>query len=121
MLYADDLLLYHCIVSLHSLTQIQLDLDSITSWLSSRFLNINTNKSKYMNGSRKPQSFGSSLPPLLLNKHQLESVTFYKYLGVTHTANLSWSSHIHATCSKTRRLLGMIYCNFTDTPQLTLS
>ena len=62
--------------------------------------------------TRKPQSFASSLPSLLLNNHPLEAVTSYKYLGVILTANLSWSSHIQATCSKTRRLLGMIYRKF---------
>ena len=48
MLYADNILLYHSVVSIHCLRKVQLDLDAISSWLSYRFLNMNSNKTKYV-------------------------------------------------------------------------
>ena len=45
----------------------------------------------------------------------------YKYLGVILTEDLRWSHHISSICSKTRRLLGLLYRSFyqqTDTQTL---
>ena len=40
---------------------------------------------------------------------QVDSVT---YLGVHLTSDLSWASHIDAVCSRARKQLGLLYCNF---------
>jgi hypothetical protein len=61
--------------------------------------------------------------PLYLNGTQLNHVKSYKYLGVT-IIYLSWLPHITSICSKTRRLVGMIYRRFyqhSDTRKLYLS
>ena len=55
-MYADDILLSHPVTSSQCLRQVQSDIDLISSWLSSRFLTINSNKTKSMIVSR-------SLPP----------------------------------------------------------
>ena len=39
-------------------------------------------------------------------------VTSYKYLGVQITSDLMWSDHITKVCTKTRRLIGVLYRNF---------
>ena len=36
----------------------------------------------------------------------------YKYLGVTITADLSWTLHISNCCNKTRKLTGLLYRRF---------
>ena len=61
--------------------------------------------------SRKSQSFLSSLLPLLLSSSTIELVYSYKYLGVVISSNLSWSPHIPSVCSKSRKILGYIFCN----------
>ena len=111
-MYADDILLSHPVTSSQCLRQVQSDIDLISSWLSSRFLTINSNKTKSMIVSRKSSLFASSLRPLLLNNCPLDFVSSYKYLGVILTCNLSWSPHIKATCSKARKIIGLIYRNF---------
>ena len=51
-------------------------------------------------------------PPLSLGPSIIERTYSYKYLGVTISSNLSWSEHIHAICTKAKRLLGFLYRHF---------
>ena len=51
-------------------------------------------------------------PTLTLGLHAISRVYEYTYLGVTITADLSWSDHIHVLCSKSKRMLGLIYRTF---------
>ena len=36
----------------------------------------------------------------------------YKYLGINIATDLSWSDHIHAKCSKAKKMIGLIYRQF---------
>ena len=51
-------------------------------------------------------------PSFLVNGSTLEQVSCYKYLGILITADLLWSSHIQAICSRAKRLLGLLYRRF---------
>ena len=62
--------------------------------------------------SRKSPTSFTTLPSLFLDGSPLELVSSFKYLGVTLTSNLSWSTHINETCSKAKKLLGYIYRQF---------
>ena len=88
-------------------------LSDIHCWLSSRSLNINLQKSKFMIFSLRPQSFFDSLPPVQIINIPLDRVYSYKYLGLTFQPNLSWSSHIHNIRMKARKRLGLIYRHLT--------
>ena len=52
------------------------------------------------------------LPPLTLDCTSLEQVSSFKYLGVTLSSTLSWSTHISLTCSKAKKQIGYIYRHF---------
>ena len=62
--------------------------------------------------SRKYPSSFTTLPSLFLDGSPLELLSSFKYLGITLTSNLSWSTHINETCSKAKKLLGHIYHQF---------
>lgn len=111
-MYADDILLLHTLPSGLSISTAQLDLDNLTSWLSSNNLSVNLSKSKYMYFSFRHQSFFNSIPSLLLNTLPIERVYSFKYLGLLFTCNLSWSNHISSIISRAKRLIGLIYRQF---------
>ena len=57
--------------------------------------------------------------PLTLSGHDLERVSSYRYLGVTLSQSLEWSDHITDICRKARRVLGLIYCQYSPFLSLT--
>ena len=56
----------------------------------------------------------SILPPRLYiaPKIELPQVNSVKYLGIQFTIDMSWSTHIAKICSKTRKLIGLVYRQF---------
>ena len=42
----------------------------------------------------------------------LETVSTFKYLGLLLTSDLSWSKHIEGICTKTKKILGLLYHRF---------
>ena len=70
------------------------------------FSTLNTNKFCHLFLSHR--RFYSKLS-LTLNGILMTHVTSYKYLGIQDTSDLMWSDHIVKVCSKTRKLIGILY------------
>ena len=51
-------------------------------------------------------------PAITINGQMLETVSTFKYLGLLLTSDLSWSKHIEGICTKTKKILGLIYRRF---------
>ena len=102
ILYADDILIFKPISSPADMSSFQSDLDLISSWLSSHFLQINSSKSKYIFFSHK--SFSRS---------PIEHVSSFFYLGIILSSSLSWSPHISSVCLKSRKILGLLFRHFS--------
>ena len=73
-------------------------------------MTFNAAKCKFMLISRRRNA---SYPSMFLNNHPLERVECYKYLGLLLSSNLSWSDHINSTCAKARKLVGLLYRQFS--------
>ena len=110
-LFSDDIALYRVFKGVEDYTQLQVDINSVSSCIEGKHLQFNAKKCRYMLISRKR---AHSLPPpcLAINGIPLVSVSEYKYLGVTITSDLSWSPHIANLCNKTRTIIGVFYRRF---------
>ena len=112
ILYADDILLLCPFKSFLKFSLAQSNVNILSFWVKSKHLTINHSKTKYMIISRKFPLLFTTLPSLFLDGSPLELVSSFKYLGITLTSNLSWSTHINETCSKAKKMLGHIYRQF---------
>ena len=109
-LYADDMLLYKPVGRPEDVNHLQIDIDHIRVWVSNNHLALNSDKCKVMMISRKRNPVPP--PQFILQDTLLKQVEDYRYLGVLLTSDLSWSSHINSTCSKARKLIGLLYRRF---------
>ena len=112
ILYADDILIFKPISSSADMSYFQSDLDSISSWLSSHFLQINSSKSKYILFSHK-SSYFDSFSKLTISQSPIERVSSFRYLGIILSSSLSWSPHISFVCNKSRKILGLLFRHFS--------
>ena len=110
-LFADDIALYWIIKSPAEYEQLQIDIYSVSLFISGKHHKFNARKCRQMLVSRKTK-YSLTQSPLTVDGTPLTIVAEYKYLGVTIASDLSWSSHIANVCTKSRRLTGMIYRRF---------
>ena len=103
------------ILSLHayfSCTPLQSDIDKILNWTTVNLMSFNTSKCKQMIISRKKsQNVASALS---LSGQVLELVNHYEYLGFYLSADLSWYYHIQCICAKARKIMGILYQQFSS-------
>ena len=114
-LYADDMLLYRDIGCPEDYNMLQSDVNTIFTWVDRNNLTFNGSKCKYMIISRlKSKSVAAS--SLTLHSQQIEKVSSYKYLGITITDNLSWSTHINQITSNARKIIASFTVSFSLGP-----
>ena len=93
-MFADDIALYRIIKSPADYDQLQIDIDSVSSFISGQYLKFNARKCRQMLVSRKTK-YSLSQPTLTVDGTPLTVVTEYKYLGVTIVSNLSCMELTH--------------------------
>ena len=94
-MYADDTVLYTADSNFEdSMRKMRSDVQALSSWCGENGIRMNTDKTKTM-------SFGSAkklkkLPPLCINIDDapLQTVSCYKYLGVTLDGQLNFAKHV---------------------------
>ena len=68
--------------------------------------------SKYIFFSHKSSSHFDSFSPLSISHTPIERVSSFRYFGILLSPSLSWAPHIAATCSKARKVLGLVFRHF---------
>ena len=120
-MYADDIAMYKIISNPNDYTYLQEDILSFCSWITNNYLTVNPQKCRYMIFTRKHQPTLPNTDLYMNNHHTLVKTDHYKHLGFNLSSDLSWSHHIDLICTKTRKLVGMLYRNsykYSNTPTL---
>jgi len=104
-LFADDMLFYKPITSLHDC--LQEDINRIQEWVNTNYLSLNPSKYKCMLVTRRKNTHTTSF--YLGNTILGET---FKNLGVLLSSDLNWTPHIENICSKARKLVGLLYRQF---------
>lgn len=90
--------------------------EAITTWCDRWGMNVNPDKTMFMRITNKKQPF---IYPYNIKGTPILLTESYKYLGVTITSKLTWSSHIEKICSSARRKLGMLRHKLKSSPPST--
>ena len=114
-LFADDCLLYRLVECFDDQIQLQSDLRELEQWASDWGMQFNPSKCHVLSINSHPSHHHQHFYELC--SVVLKSVESEKYLGVTLSSDLSWSSHITAICTKANQKLGFIKRNLKGTPQ----
>ena len=112
-LFADDCLMYRPIRSIADQVALQCDLSALERWGSAWGMRFNASKCQVMHickpHNTKPYMYS-------LCDTILETVSEAKYLGVTLTHELSWSTHVNLVATKANRTLGFLRRNLRKCP-----
>jgi len=110
--YADNATYSKRLASDQDVEDMNVDLKTISDWISGSGCRLNLGKAKVMVISLKKSP---PHPTVLLCCAGVEHTNSYKLLGVTVTSNLSWATHILQISSKAEKhLLGFLQRVFKD-------
>jgi hypothetical protein len=84
------------------------DLLMLAIWLNENKLTLNLNKTRSMIIGRKLYINISSMT-VSVNNTEISNASNFKYLGVTITANFTWSEHIDRISAKVNQRLGLLH------------
>ena len=112
-LFADDCLLYRPIRSQDDQHLLQEDINSLTQWCSDWGMSFNADKCEVMRVTRKSQPLRMFYT---IKGQVLQEVTKAKYLGITITDDLQWSTHIANITKKANSNLAFLRRNLKDAP-----
>ena len=110
-LFADNMTLFHTIVTVEDYWILQCDVNALTTWINDNHLSLQPAKCCSMIISRK-KNRAIPLPIIFVGNCPLNKVSSVKYLGVQINSHLFWSTHITNLCNKARRLIGLLYRRF---------
>jgi exonuclease III len=113
-LFADDCVCYREIKSEEDCIQLQEDIDRLGNWAKKWGMRFQPVKCNIMQIYRKKCHLRYSY---YLEGTELETLESIKYLGVSISRDLTWNRHIHETCNRANRTLGLLKRNLSKCPK----
>ena len=108
-LFADDTICYLAIASPTDANTLQGDLDKLATWETDWQMNFHPDKCQVLRITRNRSNIIEAT--YTLHGHTLEVVDCAKYLGVSITKDLNWSTHINNTTRKANSTLAFLRRN----------
>ena len=97
-IYADDLALWKAGANVSYIQEkVQFDINNLLAWSLKHDINISKEKTKFLIFSQKKKIHNIKL---YLDKHDIERVNTFKFLGVYFESTLSWKTHIENLASR---------------------
>lgn len=112
-LFADDALLYRPIKSIQDQIEMQHDLDLLQNWADAWDMNFNPSKCYVMSSKRHGVKHSKFYR---LKGEILQEVNDNPYLGVILSNDMTFTTHINKTCSKSSKTLGLLQRNLRHCP-----
>ena len=113
-LYADDVLIYRSIKDPSDHQALQNDLNKLAHWSTIWQMPFNLTKCEYLIVTNKSSP---SVHCYKLNDYEIQRVQSAKYLGLTISGNLSWSTHISGIIGRANSALSFFQRNFGQCTQ----
>lgn len=113
-LFADDCLLYRPITCTEDQLRLQRDLDILCDWASRWGMKFNPSKCAIMRIARSNTPLTRIYSMTGIPISQVEEA---KYLGLTLSDDLSWSTHVQNTYCRANRTLGFLRRNLRRCPE----
>ena len=114
LMYADDLVLYHCSSDIRKLqSEMQSDLDTVSSYAEESLLYINLTKTKSMFFKATPNT---PTIDLTLHNQDIEQVDQFTYLGLIIDKRLTFKPHILHITKKLNTVNRTIHCLSSKLP-----
>lgn len=105
LLYADDLKIFKTVVTKQDVKFIQEDLQRFEIWCTQNFMNLNLQKCKYVQFSKK---MCPNLNNYYLFNTMVENVGIVRDLGIIFDSKLTFIPHIDYCCNKAFKMLGFM-------------
>lgn len=112
-LFADDCILYKPVNSDNDQTTLNNSLNAITNWCETWDMKLNQDKTVFMRITNKKNPI---MTKYLIKGVEISQTNSFKYLGVTFSSNLTWSTHIDTICASARRKLGLLRHKIKNSP-----
>ena len=108
-LFADDTICYLAIASPTDASTLQEDLNKLATWETDWQMKFHPDKCQVLRVTRNRTNITDTV--YTLHGHTLEVVDCAKYLGVSITKDLNWSTHINNVASRANRMLAFLRRN----------
>ena len=110
ILYADDACLYSSNETFEgAVTQLQQDINSVTSWYSENLMALNGQKSAFLLFPKFRDTEDTSIYTVSVNNVILSPSPHVRYLGVLIDSRLSWKPQMDNVIRKVGRKIGVLY------------